>query len=131
MMEIEKLLDKEIQHEFSTLKDKEVGTEEHKTSVDELTKLLDRAIEMKKINIEVQDKIENREFENDLKLKQMKTNLIDLIAKHGISAVGLLLTLGVGVWGTILTFKFEEEGTVTSSMGRGFINNINKLLFKK
>lgn len=128
MMEIEKLLDKEIQHEFSTLKDKEVGTEEHKTSVDELTKLLDRAIEMKKISIEVQDKIENREFENDLKLKQMEEDKKDRWVKNGIAVAGIVIPTAVTIWGTLKSFKFEEEGTITTIMGRGFIN---KLLPKK
>lgn len=127
-MEIEKLLDEEIQHEFSTLKDVEKGSEEYKTSVDGLTKLLDRAIEMKKIDIETQEKIETREFENDLKLKQMKEDKKDRWVKNGIAIGGIVIPTIVTVWGTLKSFKFEEEGTITTIMGRGFIN---KLLPKK
>lgn len=127
-MEIEKLLDEEIQYEFSTLKDAEKGSEEYKTSVDGLTKLLDRAIEMKKIDIETQEKIETREFENDLKLKQMKEDKKDRWVKNGIAIGGIVIPTIVTVWGTLKSFKFEEEGTITTIMGRGFIN---KLLPKK
>ena len=127
-MEIEELLDEEIQQEFSTLKKMGMGTEEYKTSVDGLTKLLDRAIEMKKIDIEEDDRIETREFENDLKLKQMKDDKIDRWIKNGLTALGIAVPTAVTIWGTLKSFKFEEEGTITTIMGRGFIN---KLLPKK
>ena len=130
-MEIEKMLEKEIQHEFSTLEEVEIGSEQHKTSVDELTKLLDRHIEIKKIYIEQQERIENREFENDLKLIQMKEDKKDRWFKNGIAIGSLVLPLSAGLVGAIWTFKFEEEGTITSSMGRGFTNFVNKLIFKK
>lgn len=127
-MEIEELLDEEIQQEFSTLKKMGMGTEEYKTSVDGLTKLLDRAIEMKKIDIEEDDRIETREFENDLKLKQMKDDKIDRWVKNGLTVLGIAVPTAVTIWGTLKSFKFEEEGTITTIMGRGFIN---KLLPKK
>lgn len=127
-MEIEELLDGEIQQEFSTLKKMGMGTEEYKTSVDGLTKLLDRAIEMKKIDIEEDDRIETREFENDLKLKQMKDDKIDRWVKNGLTVLGIAVPTAVTIWGTLKSFKFEEEGTITTIMGRGFIN---KLLPKK
>lgn len=130
-MEIENILEKEIRNEFLALEGQGVGTEEYKTSVEGVTKLLDRYIETKKINIEQQERIENREFENDLKLKQMKDDKIDRWVKNGLTGAGILLPLVVGSVGAILTFKFEEEGTITSSVGRGFTNFVNKLIFKK
>ena len=48
--------------------------------------------------------------------------------KNGIALGGIVLPLAVTIWGTLKTLKFEEEGTVTTMMGRGFIN---KLIPKK
>ena len=48
-MKIETLLHEEIQDEFKNLKEMELGTEEYKTTVDGLAKLVDRAIEIDKL----------------------------------------------------------------------------------
>lgn len=130
-MKIETLLRDEIESEFKDLKEMALGTDEYKTTVDGLAKLMDRAIEMEKFNVECDEKIENRkiqEFDNDLKVKQMEEDRKDRFVRNVISVAGIIIPVCVTVWGTIKTFKFEEEGTVTTIMGRGFIN---KLLPKK
>lgn len=119
-MNIEALLKEEIKSEFETLKTVGTGSEEYKTTVDGVTKLVDRAIEIEKFNAE-------RE-ENALKREQMKDEKIDRWIKNGLTLVGVVVPAGLTVWGTIKTLKFEETGTVTTMMGRGFIN---KLLPKK
>lgn len=119
-MNIEALLKEEIQSEFETLKNVDTGSEEYKATVDGLTKLVDRAIEIEKFNAE-------RE-ENELKREQMKDEKIDRWVKNGLTLVGVLVPAGLTVWGTYKSFKFEETGTITTIMGRGFIN---KLLPKK
>ena len=48
-MDIDDLLLEEIEQEFNGLKDVEMGTEKYKASVDGLAKLVDRAIELRKI----------------------------------------------------------------------------------
>ena len=52
----------------------------------------------------------------------------DRLVKNIITAAGIVLPLVITVWGTKVSLKFEEEGTFTTIMGRGFIN---KLLPKK
>lgn len=127
-MSIETLLNEEIKTELEFLKKLEVGTDKHKNAVDVLTKLMDRSIELEKIDIESQEKIDSREFENDLKLKQMEEDRKDRLIKNCISMVGIALPVAVTIWGTVKSFQFEKEGTITTIMGRGFIN---KLLPKK
>ena len=127
-MEIETLLHKVIIHDLEVAKDLETGSDEHRAAVDGATKLLDRAIELEKISIESQEKAENREIEKDLKMKQMKEERIDRWVKNGLSAAGILLPMALTIWGTKKSFEFEKEGTITTIMGRGFIN---KLLPKK
>ena len=128
MNNIETLLHEEIQDGFDALSKMERGTEIHKTTVDEVAKLFDKAIEIEKIEIEAKDKAKSREIEASLKKAQMEEDRKDRRVKNGIALGGIVLPLAVTIWGTFKTLKFEEEGTVTTMMGRGFIN---KLIPKK
>lgn len=128
MTNIETLLHEEIQDGFDALSKMERGTEIHKTTVDEVAKLFDKAIEIEKIEIEAKDKAKSREIEASLKRAQMEEDRKDRRFKNGIAVGGIVLPLAVTIWGTFKTLKFEEEGTVTTIMGRGFIN---KLIPKK
>ena len=128
MTNIETLLHEEIQDGFDALSRMERGTEIHKTTVDEVAKLFDKAIEIEKIEIEAKEKAKSREIEASLKRAQMEEDRKDRRFKNGIAIGGIVLPLAVTIWGTFKTLKFEEEGTVTTMMGRGFIN---KLIPKK
>ena len=128
MTNIETLLHEEIQDGFDALSKMERGTEIHKTTVDEVAKLFDKAIEIEKIEIEAKDKAKSREIEASLKRAQMEEDRKDRRFKNGIAVGGIVLPLAVTIWGTFKTFRFEETGTVTTIMGRGFIN---KLIPKK
>ena len=128
MTNIETLLHEEIQDGFDALSTMERGTETHKTTVDEIAKLFDKAIEIEKIEIEAKERAKAREIEASLKRAQMEEDRKDRRAKNGIAIGGIVLPLAVTIWGTFKTLKFEEEGTVTTMMGRGFIN---KLIPKK
>jgi hypothetical protein len=127
-MKIETALRDEIMDEVEQLKKLEVGTEAYKVTVDGVTKLMDRAIEFEKLSIESQDRVEAREIENDFKQQQFEDERKDRIVKNVLTGLSIFIPVGVTVWGTFKTLKFEETGTVTTSMGRGFIS---KLLPKK
>lgn len=128
MTNIETLLHEEIQDGFDALSRMERGTEIHKTTVDEVAKLFDKAIEIEKIEVEAKEKAKAREIEASLKRAQIEEDRKDRRVKNGIAIGGIVLPLAVTIWGTFKTLKFEEEGTVTTIMGRGFIN---KLIPKK
>lgn len=123
-MKIKETLYKEIEDELQALNEIEVGTDEYKSSVDGVTKLLDRAIEIEKHEAEMKE----REAERIAKNIQVAEEQKDRVVKNYISAGGVVLPLLVTIWGTLKSFKFEQDGTVTTIMGRGFIN---KLLPKK
>ena len=127
-MKNEQLLHDEIQNEFESLKDFEVGTEEYKATVDGLVKLVDRAIEIDKLNLEAEEKAKNREKDYGFKLQQMEEERKDRLIRNCISTAGIVIPSLLTIWGTLKTLKFEQEGTVTTIIGRGFIN---KLLPKK
>ena len=123
-MNIEKLLDEEIQSEFECLKDMEMGSDAYKTGVEGLSKLMDRSIELKKIEMECSDSRENKELENAMKEQQFEAEQKDRKTRNLITIAGIVVPTMVTIWGTLKTFKFEETGTVTSPLGRGFINKI-------
>ena len=127
-MSIQTLLNEEIKNEFEELKKIDIGSDEYEKVVGGLTKLVDRAIEMEKFDMEYDEKVTSREIENNLKQQQLDDERKDKIIKNVISAAGIIIPVGVTIWGTLKSFKFEEEGTITTIMGRGFIN---KLLPKK
>lgn len=127
-MNIETLLYDAIETDFDKLAKPDLNPEERKATVDELTKLMDRMIEMEKVNNDCEDKAKTRESDELLKQKQLEDDKKDRLIKNVISVAGVVLPLAVTIWGTKVSLKFEEEGTFTTIMGRGFIN---KLLPKK
>lgn len=127
-MKIETLLKEEITDEFENLKKMELGTEAYKTTVDGVTKLVDRSIKLKELENEQLEKEASREMEANLRQQEIDNNRRNEKIKNGIAIGSLIGSIGLTIWGTFKTFKFEEEGTITTIMGRGFIS---RLLGKK
>lgn len=125
---IETLMQDVIMDELESLRDMKVGTDEYKTTVDGVTKLMDKAIELDRFQMEFNEKVENRKRDDEMKLEQIKEEKKDRLFRNCISVAGIVIPSVITVWGTLKSFKFEETGTVTTIMGRGFIN---KLLPKK
>ena len=123
-MDIEKMLNVEVQEEFAEISKLEVGTEQYKTSVDGITKLLDKSIELETLEMEKKSKEKEYEF----RLKEMERDRKDQTIKNCIAIAGIVVPAALTDWGTLKSLKFELEGTVTTIIGRGFLN---KLLPKK
>ena len=124
---IETLLEQEISEDLEGLKDLELGSEEYKVASGEVNKLMDKAIEFKRIELDIQ-KEQNREFEEarerELKKEQLKTDNKHKWIQHGLTVVTFIGGVLVTIWGTNKTLKFEETGTVTTSAGRAHIGNL-------
>ena len=125
-MKIETILQEEIKSEFKELKSMELGTDKYKSTVDGLTKLVDRAIKIEELNNDAQDKI-YKENELDLKQQQLLEERKDRKVRNSITVASIVIPTIVTIWGTLKTLKFEEVGTVTTNAGRNFMNR----LFKK
>lgn len=138
MINYKEALDGEISTELEVLDSMETNSEDYKIMVEGLTRLIDRSMELEKIEIskaQEAEKIKNEGEKIKLETKkikfeaeQAKTNKIFQWIGYGISAAGIVIPVAVTIWGTKVTLNFEKEGTVTTMMGRGFIN---KLLPKK
>lgn len=129
-MSTKHLLTEEIKEEFEELSKIQVGTDEHKTAVDAITKLMDREIEIKKLELE------ERKAEDEFELEKSKNEIDEAKAenerKHNktqnwLQGLGIAIPAGLTIWGTLKTIKFEETGTCTTVAGRNFFNR----LFKK
>lgn len=112
-MKIEIMLHEEIEEKLEKLKHMEVGSDEYRAGVESVTKLLDRAIELDKHNVEHQDKLDERDDEKK-----------DRWIRHILNGLGIAAPLGVTIWGTLKSLKFEETGTVTTQAGRGFLSKL-------
>lgn len=121
---IEGLMQEVIISELEALNDMKVGTDEYRVTVDGVSKLVDKAIEMDKFQNEFYEKVENRKKEDELKEKQMKEDKKNRLIGHILTGAGIAIPAILTVWGTCKSLKFEEEGTVTTAIGRGFINKL-------
>lgn len=127
-MSVQTLLNQEINSQFDDLKGLQVGSKEHATAVEGLAKLVDKAIEMERFEMTHDEDVKAREKELELKEMQMKEEKKDRFIKNLLTGASILIPTMVTIWGTKASFEFEKEGTITTIMGRGFIN---KLLPKK
>ena len=149
---INNLLSEEISNELNCLGKIEIGTDTYKVAVEGISKLMDKKIEIekleqdlmvksreyelqsrklnmdsKKLEQDYESKNEEHKIEKD-KLKQIENDKNDQIFKNSIAIAGIVIPSLITIWGTFKTLKFEETGTVTTIMGRGFVN---KLIPKK
>ena len=116
-MEFKTLLVEEIRSALEDLSKEKKGSQEYKEKAAILAQLIDRAIELEKIESENENcKLENR-----------ANRRVELV-KEIVAGAGIVLPIAVTIWGTFKSFEFEKEGTISTIMGRGFIN---KLLPKK
>ena len=114
---VQDLLNEEIKTELMSLKDMQIGSQEYQAAVEGIAKLTDRSIELEKIDVDTEHK--KHQFNDEKR---------DRIIKNCLTAAGILLPSLITIWGTFKSFEFEKEGTITTIMGRGFVN---KLLPKK
>ena len=123
-MSIETMLREEIKNDFDYLKNVPKGSQEYESAVNGLVKLMDRAIDIEKSNKEAKIKEKYQEIDMNLRLEQLRDERIDRWVRNGIAVAGIVIPVGVTIWGTLVTLKFEEEGSVTTIMGRGFTNKL-------
>lgn len=135
MDEIKNKLYDEIERELDALSEINFDSEEYKVAVEGTTKLIDRAIELKKLEEEKEAKEESQKFERDFKVeqakieneskaKQIKRDEVFKWVEIGIAVVGIAVPTVVKVWGTNKTLKFEETGTVTTMAGKSHITSL-------
>lgn len=138
---VEKMLMDEVECELAKLNKMEAGGDKYKATVDGVTKLTDKYIELKKLSQQEAENAEKRKIqEAELKLKEKQVNNeeidIDLKEqqilaeiksdkfKNRLSVVTFGVSTAVTVAGVVATFIFDEKGTITSTLGRKLIERV-------
>ena len=118
------LLDDVIVNELKNLKDTKGETDEYKTTVECVTKLMDRSIEIKKLTFDQTNKLSRQVIDDKAKVKQDEEDRKDRLIKNCISVAGIVIPALITIWGTLKSLKFEQDGTVTSMAGRAFVSRL-------
>lgn len=114
-MSMKTLLEVEIEEKFEKLAKLDPTTKEYATAVEGVTKLMDRALEI--------EKFESAEANSE---KQIKEDRKSRIVKNIIDVGTTLVPLGVSVWMALVSLKFEETGSITTTIGRKTLDRLFK-----
>jgi len=108
-----------------------MNTDEFKLALEERDRIRKELIELEKIEQEINVKYEQIDSDKDIKLSQIKSeNKRDRIRNWITIGTFLGSTLG-WIWLSNKTFKFDEESTVTSTLGKPILNGALSKFFKR
>lgn len=120
--EIKDLLGEEIKTEIRDLSTLEPGSKEKSTAIDDLAKLYRLKIEETKNEWDFNEKYDTRESDNIFKKDQLEEQIKDRYFRLGLEAAGIILPMIFYAAWMKRGFKFEENGTYTSTTFRGLFN---------
>ena len=144
-METKELLRSEIDRVIKEMGNMDIDSAEYKTAAETVAKLIDRYDELDKTTIqwsaqteedarqEAELNLKREQLEHEKKIheddeafkeKQVKEERRKMIVNIVLTSLGIIIPTGVTIWGTYKTLKFEETGTITTAMGRGFIQRL-------
>jgi len=98
----------------------ELEREQAKTQADQ---------EAKRIELEAQ-KIANDKAKADADIKEQKKTFWLGVAKVAVILLGTIAGIGLTIWSVVVGMKFEETGSVRSSVGKFAINFASKTIAK-
>ena len=129
-MSVKTLVTQEICEEITELGKMELGTETSKTAINGVGVLMDKAIDLEKLEIERQ-KIELEAAKVDIERDKVELDKKDRKIKNritiGTAAAGAGITVGMG----LLAYIYEERGTITTKPGNMFVDRALNYFFKK
>jgi hypothetical protein len=130
-MSIKTQLEDEIRDEFEALRKIEVGSDTYRTTVEGLTKLVDRKIEMDKAEVDARERIIKRNDDNEFKEMQLADDRKDRAIKNGLTVATLVITTGTTIWGILKSLKieFKDNEMITSTVGKELMKRV--IPFKK
>lgn len=127
--EIKKMLGEEIKAEICDLTTLQPGSKEKSSAIEDLATLYKLRIEETKVEVDLNEKQNRRGMDDEvhereirLKIGQLEEQVKDRYFRLGIEAAGIILPLiFYAIW-MKRGFKFEENGTYTSTTFRGLFN---------
>lgn len=125
-MRYENLLNEEIINQLEEVGKMDLGNESAKLTIDGVTKLTEKSIELEKLRIQEEDLIEKRNMEYELRSEEIRKEhvrgMVDIGTKVLIGVAGL----AISIWGTIYTTNFERDDNYTTSASRNWVSNLFK-----
>lgn len=125
-MNMVNLLDVEIEGLFEKLSNLSPDSKEYAEVNDNLAKLMDRRIEIEKVETSEAQAEKQMKMSEAQAEKQMKEDRKARITKNIIDVGAIVLPLAVTIWGASVSLQFEERGTITTAIGRKFIDKLIK-----
>ena len=120
---IKRLLGEEIESQTELMSQQQLGTEESDITINGTTKLIDRYIDLEKVELE-RLKVENEERKLELECQKAKDEAFDRKINNWLKG-GTLFITGTGI---VLMFVLEGEGRViTSQAGRKIVDRIFRI----
>ena len=119
-MNVKQKLKDEFESQMDLLHKMDVGTDEYKLTVDGVTKLADRIIEIEKNERDAELKeyqLGNEAESIDAEIKSNRTRNVVEVIKVGVPVVAAF-TMG------IISMKWEKLDTLTSSAGKSALRDI-------
>ena len=89
------------------------GSDEYERLLNERDDIRNELVKLDSISIEAECKTAEIEAED----RREKI-------RNGITIGTFAITSVISIWAVLKTFRFDETGTVTSTLGRGILNNI-------
>lgn len=127
MEDLKKQLEGEFTGRLEQLGAADLGTEEYKSAMDSMTKMADRIIEIEKVEIDRELKVQHQADEWAIKEQQLKAEKKDRIVKYVLEGGKIVVTTAVGIWAFVASMNFEKEGTLTTQGGRKALDGLLKL----
>lgn len=110
MINYKELLDQQILDELQILGGV-TDPKEYEERARYISTLISKSIELE----EMESKKKNER-------KRFVLDILDKTIGYAIKVVSVVLPVLVAIWGTKVTLEFEQEGNVSTIMGRGFFN---------
>lgn len=124
MENVKRLLEEELVDEIQNLNKMDLGSDEYRTTVDGISKLMDKVNDAEKIKLDAQEKEASRIQDAELEMVKIKEEKKGRLTNVLTTVAGIVIPVAVTIWGTITTLKFEEEGTITTTSGKSFAKNL-------
>ena len=115
-MSIKSLLEEELSKEIGEISSMELGGDEYKATVDGSTKMADRYIKLKELDLE-REKIEVELRKMDVECMRLDEDRADRRWKNGLTIGGSILGAGVTILAYAWAYIYEEKGSISSKPG--------------
>lgn len=129
MNNVKKQLVGEFDARLEQLGVQELGTDAYKSSVDSMTKIADKIVEIEKLEMERDFRAQQLESERAFKEKQIKESKKDRWTKTAVDVGKFGLGLGVTFLAFVASINYEDKGILTTQGGKTALKELLKFKF--